>query len=83
MHCKAHQIGNTAIEVGNHQADAAAKNAAEKEFDPSLLVLKSIPLPETPKYDVEDRKLIKTLRITIKRMDGLSLKLTGLSFHEL
>ena len=31
MHCKAHQGGKTEVKKGNHRADLAARQAAEKE----------------------------------------------------
>ncbi|XP_041875976.1 protein NYNRIN-like, partial [Corvus kubaryi] len=66
MHCKGHQKGKTAPELGNRFADKTARGIAEKgifavepqkEIDLTLF---------TPKYDQKDHKLIKFLKAEIK-----------------
>ncbi|XP_061873043.1 protein NYNRIN-like isoform X1 [Colius striatus] len=63
MHCKAHQKGTTAQEVGNSMADWEARRAAERgtaEIQ-SLIPDGKIPINQIPNYSKEDQKLIQDL----------------------
>lgn len=54
MHCRGHQKGITAPELGNHFADKAARGVAEKAI---LAVVPQIEIDLsefTPKYDQRD-----------------------------
>lgn len=64
MHYRAHQGGKTKLDLGNHLADKAAEEAAEKGTleNISLIPLLEIPLPvEKSEYSARDCQLIETL----------------------
>ncbi|XP_056372049.1 uncharacterized protein LOC130266810 [Oenanthe melanoleuca] len=65
MHCRGHQKGKTAPELGNCFADKMARRIAEKGIL-AVMPQKEIDLSGyTPKYDQADHKLIKFLKAKI------------------
>ncbi|XP_074991807.1 uncharacterized protein LOC142074825 [Calonectris borealis] len=62
MHCKAHQFGQTVVNIGNRLADKAAKEAA-KQGILALVPVKHIKLPDSkPKYSKLDNQLAEQLK---------------------
>jgi len=69
MHCKVHQKGDTAQELGNAMADCEVRRAAEKsELElQSLVPDGKVQIDCEPKYYKEDQKLIEDLRGKIEK----------------
>ncbi|KAK4806820.1 hypothetical protein QYF61_005616 [Mycteria americana] len=62
MHCKAHQFGQTVVNVGNRLADKTAREAAEQSIL-ALVPVKQVKLPTPkPNYGKLDRLLAEQLR---------------------
>ncbi|GAB0209847.1 protein NYNRIN-like [Grus japonensis] len=62
MHCKAHQFGQTAINIGNRLADKAAKEAAERGIL-ALVPVKQIKIPNLKaRYSKLDEQLAENLK---------------------
>ena len=62
MHCKAHQFGQTAVNMGNQLADKTAKEAAEQGIL-ALVPVKQIKVPNLkPKYSKLDEQLAEQLK---------------------
>jgi len=62
MHCKAHQFGQTAVNIGNRLADKTAKEAAEQGIL-ALVPVKPIKIPNLkPKYSKLDEQLAEQLK---------------------
>ncbi|GAB0203794.1 hypothetical protein GRJ2_002845000 [Grus japonensis] len=62
MHCKAHQFGQTAINIGNRLADKAAKEAAERGIL-TLVPVKQIKIPNLKaRYSKLDEQLAENLK---------------------
>lgn len=63
MHCRAHQQGSTAQELGNAMADREAKKAAERGvFEVQSLVPDyKVQIDGKPRYSKEDQKLVEDL----------------------
>ncbi|XP_059687384.1 LOW QUALITY PROTEIN: uncharacterized protein LOC132319767 [Gavia stellata] len=74
MHCKGHQKGNTAQEVGNKLADYEAKRAAEQGEVLSLVPERALPLPDLVDYDEKDLRLIKDLEAEAESSGWAKLK---------
>ncbi|KAK4810467.1 hypothetical protein QYF61_004247, partial [Mycteria americana] len=69
MHCKAHQFGQTVVNVGNRLADKTAREAAEQSIL-ALVPLKQVKLPTPkPNYGKLDGLLAKQLR-AVENEDG-------------
>ncbi|XP_050769787.1 uncharacterized protein LOC127027997 [Gymnogyps californianus] len=69
IHCKAHQLGNSPVHIGNRMADKAAKEAAENKV---LLVLPEKVQrlgPRSPQYTPEDNQLANLLKAN-KNQEG-------------
>ncbi|KAK4806154.1 hypothetical protein QYF61_001077, partial [Mycteria americana] len=65
MHCKAHQFGQTAVNVGNRLADKTAKEVAEQSIL-ALVPVKQMKLPTLkPNYGELDQQLASLLKATI------------------
>lgn len=76
MHCRGHQKGKKAPELGNCFADKTARGVAEKGVL-AVIPQKEIDLSEfTPKYDQKDHKLIKYLKAEVKE-GGWAVTPTG------
>ncbi|GAB0188415.1 protein NYNRIN-like [Grus japonensis] len=62
MHCKAHQFGQTVINIGNRLADKAAKEAAERGIL-ALVPVKQIKIPNLKaRYSKLDEQLAENLK---------------------
>ncbi|GAB0201686.1 protein NYNRIN-like [Grus japonensis] len=62
MHCKAHQFGQTAVNVGNRLADKAAKEAAEQDVL-ALVPVKEMKIPNLKaRYSKLDEQLAEHLK---------------------
>jgi len=62
MHCKAHQFGRTAVNIGNRLANKTAKEAAEQGIF-ALVPVKQIKIPNLkPKYSKLNEQLAKQLK---------------------
>ena len=62
MHCKAHQFGQTMVNVDNRLADKTAREAAEQSIL-ALVPVKQVKLPTPkPNYGKLDRLLAEQLR---------------------
>ncbi|KAK4811227.1 hypothetical protein QYF61_022124, partial [Mycteria americana] len=69
MHCKAHQFGQTVVNVGNRLADKTAREAAEQSIL-ALVPVKQVKLPTPkPNYGKLDRLLAEQLR-AVENEDG-------------
>ncbi|KAK4810609.1 hypothetical protein QYF61_007346 [Mycteria americana] len=69
MHCKAHQFGQTVVNVGNRLADKTAREAAEQSIL-ALVPVKQVKLPTLkPNYSKLDRLLAEQLR-AVENEDG-------------
>jgi len=61
-HCKAHQFGQTAVNIGNRLADKTVKEAAERGIL-ALVPVKQIKIPNLkPKYSKLDEQLAEQLK---------------------
>ncbi|GAB0208079.1 hypothetical protein GRJ2_003273600 [Grus japonensis] len=62
MHCKAHQLGQTAVKIGNRLADKAAKEAAEQGIL-ALVPVKQMKIPNLKaRYSKLDEQLAEHLK---------------------
>ncbi|KAK4807131.1 hypothetical protein QYF61_018472 [Mycteria americana] len=65
MHCKEHQFGQTAVNMGNRLADKTAKEVAEQSIL-ALVPVKQMKLPTLkPNYGELDQQLASLLKATI------------------
>lgn len=55
IHCKGHQRGKDSVSEGNRWADAAAKQAAERQTTPSKIMLVQ-ELPTSPRHTIQETK---------------------------
>ena len=67
MHCKAHQSGQSILNVGNRLADKTTKEVAEQHTIP-LVPVKKVQLPVLkPSYSEADQHLASLFKATINR----------------